>query len=434
MALIECPECENEISDTLDECPECGYSMSDSIFWTNEAFSVQIILENYIKDEYPEILREFNEQVMNKINSKKLYDRTDASNNIEQFIPLIKKIVSSENLQKISDNKDYDKRIKKVLNKTNTNTDAYPIILFYIIKKNQLSQEAIVNYEKLSHEHWMIKYKDVIGNISDEQFLDLDFPEPPEKLRKGIIKEINSLNKQLYNGNLFYILYKVFEVVKPSEDENFGVLELCKFIEKNYHLKKNIYDIVPFLDFKLQCGNTNFKRNNVFAPRIRVDQDEVEEDEDNVIWYETYYYKLRDDINPKFDQLNIDVVEDNIGKAMDECIGEALKELKSNRLNLYHGTYEDYKKARDLYLAEYKKNKTTSKENSHSNVRPIQSNVVETNVPSYNSKTGIRCPNCGGYMVQKISTIGRMFSVGMFGFSSSKIGKTMECKSCGYKW
>ena len=88
---------------------------------------------------------------------------------------------------------------------------------------------------------------------------------------------------------------------------------------------------------------------------------------------------MRDDINPKFDQLNIDVVEDNIGKAMDECIGEALKELKSNRLNLYHGTYEDYKKARDLYLAEYKKNKTTSKENSHSNVRPIQSNVVETN-------------------------------------------------------
>ena len=230
MSLIECPECENEISDTLDECPECGYSMSDSIFWKNEAFSVQTILENYIKDEYPEILREFNEQVMNKINSKKLYDRADASNNIEQFTPLIKKIVSSENLQKISDNKDYDKRIKKVLNKTNTNTDAYPIMLFYIIKKNQLSQEAIVNYEKLSHEHWMIKYKDVIGNISDEQFLDLDFPEPPEKLRKGIIKEINSLNKQLYNGNLFYILYKVFEVVKPSEDENFGVLELCKFI------------------------------------------------------------------------------------------------------------------------------------------------------------------------------------------------------------
>lgn len=46
----------------------------------------------------------------------------------------------------------------------------------------------------------------------------------------------------------------------------------------------------------------------------------------------------------------------------------------------------------------------------------------------------IHCPTCGSNKIEKISGVSRAASVGMFGLASSKIGKTFECKSCGYKW
>lgn len=45
-----------------------------------------------------------------------------------------------------------------------------------------------------------------------------------------------------------------------------------------------------------------------------------------------------------------------------------------------------------------------------------------------------RCPTCQSTNVSKISDLSRGMSVFAFGLFSSKIGKTMECKSCGYKW
>lgn len=46
----------------------------------------------------------------------------------------------------------------------------------------------------------------------------------------------------------------------------------------------------------------------------------------------------------------------------------------------------------------------------------------------------IHCPTCGSNKIEKISGASRAASVGVFGLASSKIGKTFECKSCGYKW
>lgn len=45
-----------------------------------------------------------------------------------------------------------------------------------------------------------------------------------------------------------------------------------------------------------------------------------------------------------------------------------------------------------------------------------------------------KCPTCGSTDVQLISTASRLGSALLFGLGSSKIGKTMECKNCGYKW
>lgn len=45
-----------------------------------------------------------------------------------------------------------------------------------------------------------------------------------------------------------------------------------------------------------------------------------------------------------------------------------------------------------------------------------------------------KCPTCNSTNIQKISTTKRMVSIGVFGLASGSIGKTMECKQCGYKW
>ncbi len=45
-----------------------------------------------------------------------------------------------------------------------------------------------------------------------------------------------------------------------------------------------------------------------------------------------------------------------------------------------------------------------------------------------------KCPTCGSTNIKKLSTTGKVFSVGMIGLASSSAGKTFACKNCGYRW
>lgn len=45
-----------------------------------------------------------------------------------------------------------------------------------------------------------------------------------------------------------------------------------------------------------------------------------------------------------------------------------------------------------------------------------------------------KCPTCGSTNVEKIGALERGISVTAWGLFSSKLGKTMKCKNCGYKW
>lgn len=48
-----------------------------------------------------------------------------------------------------------------------------------------------------------------------------------------------------------------------------------------------------------------------------------------------------------------------------------------------------------------------------------------------NRKPRIQCPYCGSLATSKISTIGKIASVGFFGLASSKLGKEWHCNKCG---
>lgn len=45
-----------------------------------------------------------------------------------------------------------------------------------------------------------------------------------------------------------------------------------------------------------------------------------------------------------------------------------------------------------------------------------------------------KCPNCRSTNIAPIGTIKRIASVELMGLASPTIGKSYECKSCGYKW
>ncbi len=64
-------------------------------------------------------------------------------------------------------------------------------------------------------------------------------------------------------------------------------------------------------------------------------------------------------------------------------------------------------------------------------------------IQSYHAKDEVRrqenlakphCPTCNSTDVQPISNAKRIVSTAVMGIASSTIGKSYECKKCGYKW
>ena len=75
----------------------------------------------------------------------------------------------------------------------------------------------------------------------------------------------------------------------------------------------------------------------------------------------------------------------------------------------------------------------TSKQNTLE--KPTEPTVDHSKLKAeLEGRKAIQCPTCGSYHTNKISAVGRAVSVGFWGLGSSKIGKTYECKKCGYKW
>jgi hypothetical protein len=62
----------------------------------------------------------------------------------------------------------------------------------------------------------------------------------------------------------------------------------------------------------------------------------------------------------------------------------------------------------------------------YGNSEKVETKAEEKNIP--------KCPTCGSTNIKRITGTKRWFSTGLFGLASSNVGKTMECKNCGYKW
>jgi predicted RNA-binding Zn-ribbon protein involved in translation (DUF1610 family) len=69
-----------------------------------------------------------------------------------------------------------------------------------------------------------------------------------------------------------------------------------------------------------------------------------------------------------------------------------------------------------------------------SEVKEVKNPVKRNVIGIIGSNNTPKCPTCGSTNVKSISMGNRWLSIGLFGLASSKIGKSMECKNCGYKW
>ena len=64
--------------------------------------------------------------------------------------------------------------------------------------------------------------------------------------------------------------------------------------------------------------------------------------------------------------------------------------------------------------------------NNKKATQKIDSQKTHQNIP--------KCPTCQSTNIKKISSAQRAGSIIGFGIFSKNIGKTFECKKCGYKW
>lgn len=104
----------------------------------------------------------------------------------------------------------------------------------------------------------------------------------------------------------------------------------------------------------------------------------------------------------------------------------------------YEATWEELNKLEEQILDEYVRNNPLFDEHEHKIAAEEQKKQDEANrhfVPKPQPKKNIpKCPTCGSTNVEKIGTLERGISVTAWGLFSSKLGKTMKCKNCGYKW
>jgi len=59
-----------------------------------------------------------------------------------------------------------------------------------------------------------------------------------------------------------------------------------------------------------------------------------------------------------------------------------------------------------------------------------------TDVVQYDEKPEniAKCPTCSSTNIRPLGTATRLASTSVLGLASGSIGKTFECKNCGYKW
>lgn len=203
---------------------------------------------------------------------------------------------------------------------------------------------------------------------------------------------------------------------------------MCKYLNDKYNLGNIMDSVVDFINENFFFSNCECCNDgNVPVYRIMVKMSDGRH-----FRYRTRYYV---DKNEKIDQTYAKEFLTTPNKIINECLAYVETERKKpqNKASGLGATMEQMQQAKErllLYVSTYKEKEEFDKERKNA-----LKDLLQTPVYTFpNQVNGVKCPNCGREAVRKITAGKRAVSVGMFGLFSSKIGKTMECTLCGYKW
>ena len=137
-----------------------------------------------------------------------------------------------------------------------------------------------------------------------------------------------------------------------------------------------------------------------------------------------YGFKLGDSLYVKCKYCGAivcEVTDEDLNEAFHTYVNstnEQKEEIKINYAKKYGNNQFD--------INAYNKRNEEVSESIRQHLSKHNSSTQSQNIP--------KCPTCGSTNIEKISGSKRWFTTGLFGLGSSDVGKTMHCKSCGYKW
>lgn len=244
-------------------------------------------------------------------------------------------------------------------------------------------------------------------------------------------------------NELLYILDKSFNEIKPTEDDYFGSIEMCDYLKKKYNLDDTVYELAGMINLNLtRCEHSKFVpefgNSNVRITGITLA-------DGRLFNYRLVYYENHaEDEYPDYKKLSaesIEVIETDITAKLNEIITAVIKfkPCSTGAVDLddptsdFDFSLEEMEKARTKSVNYVKSLRDRIKANEARN-KWVEENTKPIKNTDPNYIESAECPNCHKKSVYRISDIKRGASIGFFGLFSKNIGKTMECRSCGYKW
>lgn len=233
---------------------------------------------------------------------------------------------------------------------------------------------------------------------------------------------------------LEYLVNKIFNERKPQKNDYFGCIEMCELLKDKYQLDNNIFELVGLVK-SCMFGNSMAHAEQYYpvqkTPLVMLS-------DGRRLDYQYYYYRtsLNDNYDAEYTREQTDAMDTNPKEEIDKLIRATIACKPSTYAQIAGDidfSLDDMKLARKALKKEVdeelRKEQTISNRNKvveemTKPIKNIDSNYIES----------AECPNCHKKAVYRISDIKRGASIGLFGLFSKNIGKTMECRSCGYKW
>ena len=310
------------------------------------------------------------------------------------------------------------------------------------VKQNYESLKQITSNELRKYSNTPEKEFDLLNSFIEHELFLLErkgklnatksYKEYYEELEKQLKKELSDREKiellikyiKLMSSAIFGVSIKEGEKTARDNYLQYIVVQSLKKPDNIFFHEQGVEQI-------LCSNNNNFKDITLFSSfNIRIELNRLKDagiiNKNIKGTYELY------ELNQNNKELSQLLMGKDGEKLLYECInkyiyyrensfiieeneGVYLKDLGKTKIS---NIDKDLKNKYDYFLDPTSSNNSINKNNS------IESS--KKNIP--------KCPTCGSTNVSKISTINRGISIGLFGLFSGEIGKTMECKNCGYKW